>query len=41
MTLHLKVWRQQGEKKDGEVTSRLFAPEQTSESMLKVLGYGD
>lgn len=24
---------------DGEVTTRLFAPEQTSESMLKVLGY--
>jgi arginine decarboxylase len=24
---------------DGEITSRLFAPEQTSESMLKVLGY--
>ncbi|MDQ2656949.1 MAG: arginine decarboxylase, partial [Bacteroidota bacterium] len=24
---------------DGEVTSSLFAPEQTSDSMLKVLGY--
>ncbi len=24
---------------DGEITTRLFAPEQTSESMLKVLGY--
>jgi arginine decarboxylase len=24
---------------DGEITTRLFAPEQTSESMLRVLGY--
>jgi arginine decarboxylase len=24
---------------DGEITTKLFAPEQTSESMLKVLGY--
>ena len=24
---------------DGEITTRLFAPEQSSESMLKVLGY--
>ncbi len=26
---------------DGEVTTQLFAPEQNSESMLKVLGYGE
>jgi len=25
---------------DGEITTRLFAPEQSSESMLKLLGYG-
>jgi len=24
---------------DGEITTQLFAPEQTSESMLEVLGY--